>query len=159
MSRDISTATTGDMNAASTPEVFLTLIEISHPDFDTVRLVNNTVDITSGGDTYTAFPFIAVFPPDTDQINAVGRLSIPNATSEIVEQLRSVLGSLERITVDMHDIKASSPSTHLRSETGLELTNVNYDVDVMTGTLTRNSYVNEPFPGDIMTPGTVPGIF
>lgn len=159
MSRTLPSATVARLNAPETSSAFLTLIEFSHADFPTLRLVNNTKNIVSNGETFSKAPFTAIFPPDTDQINAVGRLSVPNATLEIVDELRSVLGSLDRIQVDMHDIDSADPDTHLRSEAGLELVNVNYNANTMTGDLTRESYVNEPFPGDAMTPANAPGIF
>lgn len=159
MSRSLPSATVGRMNAAQTTSAFLTLIEISHSDFTTVRLVDNTEDVVSNLTTFTAFPFVAILPPDTDQVNIVGRLSVPNATRQLVEEVRAVSGSRERINVDVHIIDSADPDTYLRTETGLEVVNVTYNADVMTADLTRDSLLNEPWPGDRMSPAYFPGIF
>lgn len=159
MSRTLPSATVGRMNAAQTSSAFLTLIEITHSSFSTVRLVNNTVNVVSNSQTFTAFPFVAILPPDTDQVNVVGRLSVPNATRELVSEVRSVSGSRERVLVDVHIIDSADPNTYLRSETGLEVVNVVYNADVMTADLSRDSLLNEPWPGDRMSPATFPGIF
>ena len=159
MTRSIPTATQQRLNAAETSSAFLVLIEISHTLFTTVRLVNNTEDITSNSQVYTAFPFAAIFPPDTDQVNAVAKLSVPNATRELISELRTALGSRERISVDMHVIDSADPDTYLRSETGLEVVNVVYTADVLTADLSRDSFLTEPYPGDRFTPANFPGIF
>lgn len=53
----ISNQTIQDKNALVTDAVFLVLLEIQIPDTPTVRLVNNTEDITWNSETWQRFPF------------------------------------------------------------------------------------------------------
>ena len=41
----------------------------------------------------------------------------------------------------------------------LTLRNVNYDAMTVSGTLTFEAILAEPFPGDLVTPATIPGVF
>lgn len=159
MSRSLPTVAVQELNAAEASSAFLTLVEFSHSLITTVRLVDNTVNITSNSDVYQAFPFQLIMPSDREGVISNGRISVWNATSEIVDELRTVLGDEDRIAVDAHIIRSADPDTYLRSETGLELVNVSYTADTLTGDLSRETLQNEPWPGDRMTPSVTPGLF
>ena len=64
MARTVSATLEAAVYEQETNEIFHILLEIAHTDMSaTLRFVNNTEDVVSNGDTYTAFPFLIDFPP------------------------------------------------------------------------------------------------
>src|SRR5579885_2175455 len=90
VSRALSLAARQAVNAQETGEVFLLLLTLDHDELAApIRVVNNTVDIVSRGNTYIAYPFQLELPAeDADQISSV-RLSIDNVDRTIVQSLRA----------------------------------------------------------------------
>ena len=69
----------------------LLLLELTAPSFGTtVRLVNDTQDCVSNGNTYVAFPFRFTLPDDIPGQVARARLEIDNVGREITADLESL---------------------------------------------------------------------
>jgi len=143
--------------AQETGEVFLFLIDLSHPDLVTMRFVNNQVDVISGGNTYMAFPFELTIPDDReDEITRV-QLAIDNIDRRVVEAIRSIdtpaLFTLRVIRATEPDVAVAGPYT-------CTLRNVSYNALTVTGDLSPfEDMMNEPFPQHAFTPATAPGLF
>lgn len=159
MARSINAATIRKMNDSHSDEAFFTLIEIKHSDFTNVRLVNNTEDIVSDGSTYTAFPFSIILPVDNESAQPEFTVRVQNANLELVNEFRTIAGGSERVTCDIGVIALSDPDTLLAEWTDFELTDVQYNADVMTFTLSIDWLMSEAFPAASMTPNNFPGIF
>lgn len=135
---------------------FLVLLEIDHADLaDPLRFVNNTEDVTSNGESYTAFPFDISLPTDSDESPPRARLVIDNVSREIGEVIRD-LDTAPTITIyvirmdDFDAVEITLPSFTLR--------NVQYDVMQVSGELELEDLTREPFPARTFSPAEFPGL-
>jgi len=85
-----SSQTIHDKNAIVTAAVFLVLLEIDIPATDTIRLVNNTEDITWNGNVWQQFPF------ELEDINQGTDGSVPTWTVKISNVNRAIEQYLHR---------------------------------------------------------------
>ena len=143
--------------AEQTEDVWLFLLTISHADLPSeLRFVDNTVNIVSRGNTYTAFPFELELPSSTDRGPPAARLRIDNVSREIGEVLRSV-GS--PVTVKIEVVRAAVPDMVEAAFEGFKLRNVEVTALEVTGTLMQEDIVTEPYPAHAFTPASFPGLF
>lgn len=159
MARSLPTTIIEAMNAATTSEAFLVLLEISHSLFDTQRVVNNTQDIVSNGNTYSRFPFAMVAPPDSDEFQPRIQVIALDAIGELVTDMRAIAGSRERAQCVVTIIAASDPDTALAQWSEFEVINANYDAETLRFDLVVESFLSEPYPADTMNPADFPGLF
>lgn len=153
----MTTALTTSAYAQSTDEVWLVLVTIEHDDLSApIRVVNNTEDVTSGGDTYTAFPFDITLPDAREDAPPRARLAIDNVSREIAQAIRSISSAA---TVTLEVIRAADPDTIEISWPFFKLTNVKWDVAQVSGDLTLEDFTSEPFPAGIFSPAGFPGLF
>lgn len=157
MSRNLTSATLAAIYADSTDKVFLHLLTIDHPDLSApVRLVNNTEDITSNGDVYTAFPFQAVIPPEVEGELPRVQLVIDNVSQLLIADIRSIQSPPPTITLDL--IVADSPDT-IEATFDFTLKAVDYDAFTIQAQIAYEDILSEPFPAQRFTPTTFPGMF
>lgn len=160
----LSTAFKQAMFAQETGELFLALIEISHADLganDPLRFVNNNEDVDSnlGGATtytFTAFPFEITLVGESEGTLPAVTLTICNVDRRIVEAVRTISSAP---TVSLYVALASTPDTIEIGPIELTLSPVEYNAFVVTGTLTGDDILNEPYPGDRFTIQNVPGLY
>jgi hypothetical protein len=155
--RAVSTVLKAALFGPETGEAFLILLEISHPDLAApIRAVNNTTDVTSGGNLYTATAFDIQLPDDTSE-------KPPQVTLSICNVDRSILIAIAEIitppTVTISVIAASTPDVIEVGPLTFTLLSVEYDALVIRGTLGFAPILNEPFPADSFTPDLFPGLF
>lgn len=159
MSRSFPTTIIQAMNAQSTSEVFLAIIDIKHSTFSTFYYVNNFESITSNGQVYSPFPFSLILPETSEDTAPVFTLRISNVSREIIDEIRGVAGLRERMKIDISIIAASDPDTLLATWPDFELVNVDYNREYIIATLSLENLFNEPFPGDSFSPANFPGLF
>ena len=159
MPRTIPAASLAALNAETTTSAFLTCLEVTHSQFATIRLVNNTEDITSGGNVYTAFPFLPTLPPDTDQTNISARVIVQNATRLLVTEVRTISGLRERAKVTLFIVDSQDFDTPLMTVPDLDLVSVEYGADEMVFSLSHDNLLTEPVPAHAFTPGYFPAGF
>jgi len=157
MSRSLSSSFLEALYSERTNEVFLVLLSIAHADLvETIRVVNNTENITSSGVEYTAFPFTLSLPDDIeDQLPAV-TLSIDNVDRSIVEAVRTINSPA---TVSLSVVLASDPDTVEIGPITLTMRQVEYDQLTVSGTLQPADLLSEPFPQGRFSPNRYPGLF
>lgn len=155
MPRSLSAAAIAALTAPQTGEVWLVLLTISNASMTTIRVVNNTEDIVSRGNTYQAFPFEIELPGEDPDSPSSARLRIDNVDKRIVEAVRSISTPPE-VTIEV--ILASQPDTVEISYANLTLRSVEYDVDSVRGELVFESIFSEPVTLTI-TPNRFPGLF
>lgn len=155
MPRTLSNTALASLNAAETGEVWLVLLTITNPGITTIRVVNNTEDITSRGNVYQAFPFEIELPGQDPDSPASARLRIDNVDKRIVEAVRSI-STPPNITIEV--ILASQPDTVEIAYADLTLRSVEYDADSVRGELTFESIFSEPVTLSV-TPNRFPGLF
>lgn len=157
MSRTVSAAAREALYGAQTAEVFLHLLVIDHADLVApIRLVNNTENIVSAGNTYTAFPFEVNLPPDQEGELPRVQLVVDNVTQLLVEEVRSISSPF---TVSLSVVMASAPDTVEAGPFEFEAKSAEYDVQRMVFTLAYESLLQEPFPYLSYTPSNYPGLF
>jgi len=145
------------INAQQTAEVFLLILTIDHADLTTpIRVVNNTENIDSRGDTYIAFPFQVNLPADRDDQISQVNLSIDNVDRQIVEAVRSLYSPAD---VALEVVLASSPDTLEAGPFDFKLKSANYNALTVEASLGYEDILNEPFPGDSFNPANYPGLF
>jgi len=158
MARSLPTTVITAVNSQTTTRVFLVLLEITHSDLATFYLVNNTENITSGGNTYIAFPFAVTLPPDDPALQVRARLTLSHVTTEL-NILRTLAGQRERPSFTLKVIDASAPNVILQSVSGLIAASVSYNADAMHIDPTIDNFLTEPFPSATFSPSPFPGIF
>lgn len=157
MPRPLSTAALRAMLAQQTGEAFLVFLRIDHADLDEpIRVVSDGVDHVVDGLTWTAFPFEIAIPSESEDSVPSVKLSIDNVDRSIVQAVRSLASPP---TVTIHVALGSSPSTIEAGPYEFTLRNVAYDALAVTGDLRFEDVLNEPCPGDVMSPTTFPGLF
>jgi hypothetical protein len=158
MPRTLPTAVVTAVNSQTTPSAFLVLLEAYHSTIGTLRFVNNTENVVSNGQTFNAYPFSVLLPPDDPALQVRARLVLSHVTSEL-NVLRSVAGSRERATFSLKVIEGSDPDTILQSISGLVAASVSYNAETLEIDLTIDNFLTEPFPSATFSPSTFPGIF
>lgn len=152
--RSISTDGRAALYASQTDDVWLQLLTIEHDDIVTpIRLVNNTEDVISRGDTYAAFPFELSLPATAQESV---ELTVDNVTRELVEEVRSIDTPL---TITMEIVRAADPDTVEAGPFEYQSRSVEYDVQRMRFTLAYEPILQEPFPAYTYTPIDYPGLF
>lgn len=157
MSRSVSSAAVLGCFSQETDQVYLALLRLDHADLvSPIYVVNNTEDITSNGDLYTAFPFRIEFPTDSGDELVHVVLSIDNVDRSIVEAIRTCTS---RPSVELEIVLAASPNTIEAGPFIFSLIGAEYNQFVVSGELSYEDILNEPYPGDRFTPAEFFGLF
>jgi hypothetical protein len=156
MPRQLSTRGAAAVTAENSSEVMLHLLEINHDMLaEPIYVVNNFEDIVSNGNTYIAFPFDIALPDESDAPPQV-QLQIDNVDRSIIQVLR---GLATPATVTLKLVLASTPDTIEAGPFTLLLRNIEFDNQTITGTLMPEDILNAPYPYQIFSPTTHPGLF
>lgn len=157
MARTLSSPAQRAAYAQETGEVFLVLLTINHATLPApIRVVNDTQNIVSGGNTYLGFNFTIVLPDEREDQPPRSRVVIDCIDRSIIAALRPLTSPP---TLDIQVVLASSPNTIEASFTGFSLRQINYDAMQIEGELTMEEITMEPFPEGSMTPQDFPGLY
>ena len=157
MSRNLTLTAKQAIYAPQTSQVFLSLLEINHPDLlSPLRFVNNSKDVTSRSNVYLAYPFLIDLPEESAERISQVTLQIDNVDRAIVQAIRPLTS---KPTIALEEILASSPDTVEAGPFLFSLENVRYNALVIEGNLAFEDILNESFPGESFTPATHPGLF
>ena len=157
MSRTLSSESIAAMFAPETDEVFLVLITVDHDELsEPLRVSSDSVDTTSRGDLFIAYPFKIALPSDDESAPPVAQVTIDNISKVIVDSLRSISSPA---TFKIEIIRAADPDTVEIVFDQFLLKNVRGDVFQITGDLTIESVMTEPFPYRIFSPAEFRGLF
>lgn len=156
MSRTISNAAMAAMFGNETNEVFLVIAEITHADMTTVRIVNNTEDIISNGDTYVAFPFEIIFPNEDAKKLSRSTMRLCNVNQEIIAEIFDLDSPA---AIDVSVIMASDPDTIEAGPFSYLIRDISFDAILLTAQLAYEDVLNELIPGHTMNPSTFGAVF
>ncbi len=146
------------VNAQDTSEVILILLELDQTDFPApVRVVNNTQDIVSNGQTYIAFPFVLELPDDIEENLPEAILSIDNIDPSIL--IPSIRGATGPINAIINIVMASDPDTIEAGPFNFTIRRVDYTDKLISATLEPEAILSEPFPSGVFDPIGFPGLF
>lgn len=143
-------------NVEQTDEVWLILLEITHPSLVTpIRVVNNTQAITSNGNQYLASAFTLRLPDDVQGLSYV-ELEIDNVDRVIVDTIRALATPP---SVALSVVLADTPDSIEFGPHQMTVSDVDYNASTVKGTLIYEDLLNEPFPGRSFDKSRYPGLF
>lgn len=158
MPRAYSAAYRSTLAATSAPEAPLILLQIDHAGLATpVRVVNDTQDITSNGNTYVACPFRCELPDDFEGQLPRARLAVDNVGRELMYWIESSGGG-SGSTVTFAQVMRSRPDVVEWSIT-MNLYNVTANWREVSGDLGYDNLMGKPAVALYYRPDTAPGIF
>lgn len=105
---------------------------------------------------YLYIPFAPVLPSDEEEASPRAKIDIFDATRQLTPMIRSITSSP---SVMMEIALLSTPALIEFSFDGLLLGSITYNRDQVSGDLTVESDVAEPFPAYAFTPSYFPGLF
>lgn len=143
--------------APQTDQAFVFLLEIEHPNLsEPIRVTDNEANLVSNDELYLAFPFRIALPTDQeDQIPSV-HIVIDNVDRRIAEAVESINTPAD---LTFRLVRAEDPDTIEAGPWSYKFRNISYDAFQVEATVTNEDILNEPFPKDIFSPATTPGIF
>lgn len=155
--RTLSTAAKQSLFAAHTGTVWLVLLTIDHDELDEpIRVVNNTVNITSRGNEFIAFPFEVELPQEREESPPKVTLRLCNADRRVVQAIRSIQGpptvTLEIVTSNDWDTVEIGPLS-------FSLNEARFDAAVVEGDLNFEPVLDEAWPSGTFNPAGFPGLF
>lgn len=163
MSRSLSQGWHEAVDAVSGTDPILFLIEIDHPDLTApIRVVSDSQDLVSNGNTFVAVPFRARLPDDLSQglpraeieIDNVGKPPDGNSINDWLELSRGGAGA----TVRMMAVLASAPDT-LEMDMTLQLLQVSVTPTAIRAKLGYTDIANTPAVRVQYRPDVTPGLF
>lgn len=135
----------------------LALLTISHPSFATVRLVNDTRDVVSGGYTFLALPFAVTLPQDESKEVPRARLQIDNVGRDITADLEALpAGAVLMATLAI--VHRSTPST-VDYSFSAPLSGIRVDQLTVTATMGPTDLMRRSAVQARFDPVTAPGLF
>ena len=154
--RALSPELLGQLYAQQSGIPLLTLITLTHASFGTIRLVDNTEDIISRGNTYLAFPVTIQLPADDGESAREVELRIDNASVEFIDELRSVTSPID-VTLEM--VLSNLPDD-VQVELGeLKLRAISYNKTTITAKMVVDDFLNTEMASETYTPTIYPGLF
>jgi len=166
MSSDLSSNAKEALNAQETDEVFIVLLELSHPDFDetiylssdpTTTLLDGDYGTVSNGTDYLFFPFEISLPPQDETFLGKTVLRIDNVTRDIIREVIQIQG--EPITVTVKIVLGSDPDSIEIEMPSLRMTNVSANATEMQADLYPRVIQDEQWPYDNFSRSDFPGLF
>ena len=155
MSRDISSASLREINAVSSGEGWLMLLEII-TDTETIRVVNDNKQVSSGGVDYFPYAFAVQLYNDTDEELPRIQVVIDNIDRLLVEAIRTMLTPP---VVHLRMVPISDPDSPELVILDTSLRDIRYNAETITGIMSFGDMLNQRFPKDRYTPITTPGLF
>jgi len=155
MPRPLSPTALAGAMSQQTDEVYLVLLTIQHQT-GAVYLTSDSVITTSNGNTFLPLPFDITLPKMEESQASSATLTIDNVDRQIIAELRTQPIAM-MVQIDV--IVASEPDTILVSFPDFSLRSVSYNAMTITGQLTMEAFLMEPFPKDRMTSQYFPGLF
>lgn len=146
------------INATSADDAPVLLLEIEHPGLtEPVRVVNDSEDIVSRGNTYIAVAFQAVLPDDMEEGMPQATLVVDNVGRELTQWIESSRGGAGA-KVRLMQVLRSTPDV-IEWDVTLDLSNVRMDAASVQGTLSYEDLLNQPAVTLFYRPETAPGVF
>jgi Domain of unknown function (DUF1833) len=155
--RTLSGNAVASINALQTDSAWLYLIEITHPDIvGSYRFVNNTEDVIALGLEWLAYPFRLTLAVDDGQTLPSAEVEFDNVDRALIDVIR---GLTSAPTINLYAVMSTTPYTVEMSLTDLQLMDIAYDVQSISGRLVSGDLLNAPYPADSYEPAQFPAIF
>lgn len=170
MARKISSKARKHAQAEIDPLVKVFLITINHKDLsEPIRVSSDPTEqvwsdeynvfygTVSRGMTFLYAGFEASLVNDEDGAAPQAQISIPNADRKIVEAVESM--GPGPVLVDLEIVFADTPDEVEIALKGMEMTEITYDENTVSGIISRDLLFDEPYPYRSFTPQDYPFLF
>ncbi|MGH7813273.1 MAG: DUF1833 family protein [Candidatus Binataceae bacterium] len=158
MPRTLSSLALQGIYSQETGTAYIVLLTLSHPTLPVpIRVTSDAVNTISRSNTFVPYPFLITLPTDDDLQPTRARLTIDNVDRAIITSLRNIGTTPLSLLIEI--VTSNTPDTVEFSSGTLTLRNVDGDAVSLTGVLGFEEILAEGFPGDSVTPLTVPGVF
>lgn len=158
MARAYSSAYKSTLAQTSASEAPIVLLQIDHASLSSpVRVVNDTLDLTSNGNLYVAFPFRCELPDDFDGQLPRASLVIDNVGRDLMYWIEASSGG-QGSTATFSQVMRSRPDLVEWSIT-MYLYNVVADVMHVSAELGFANFFGRPSVQITFRPDTSPGVF
>lgn len=143
--------------AQESGEVFLCLAEITHETLQApLRFVDNTENVSHGGEIYQAVAFKFTPPTSTGENDTPARLAIDNIDRAVMELIIPISTPLK---INFKVVLASSPDTVEWESGDLILRDITANVQQISGSLYDVYIADRVLPGITFSPFDFPGLF
>lgn len=170
MPRNLSLATRQALLGQQTDEAFILLLVLSYvpsgsdggsaEDWQCVHLAKNETDIvsavTGASETYISFPIQFNLPASEPGRISTVTMSVTNVSQDLIDTVRSIDVPM---LATMYLINVSEPDTIIAQFPGYIWRNLNYNAGTLSGQLSLENTLSEPYPGETMSPYNFPGLF
>jgi hypothetical protein len=143
--------------APETDKVFLHLLSVGIAGSPTLRLVDNTSDVVSRGETYSAVGFSIILPEQTADGPRPCKLSIDNADLAIFSAIKWAVNKTVTITVCV--VMADTPDVYERGPLKYRLRNVRATKEAIEGEVYDFYLTDRKFPKDTYAPEDFEGMY
>ena len=155
--RSLSNNLLAQLYSQNSDDPFLTLIELDHATFgSTIRLVNNTQDIVSRTNTYTAFPVSITLPADDGKTLRSANITFDNVSLELIDEFR---GITDPIDAKLEMVLASDPDVVEIELAELKISNISYNAQSVSAELFLDDFLNTELSSEKYTPTNFSGLF
>jgi hypothetical protein len=139
----LSTTTVGSLHAVNDSDGILVLLKIDHASFTSgVRLVSDTKNIATLGDTYIGIPFAWTFPDDKSGQVPRARLQMDNTGRELTAELeRLPPGAALQATVTV--VNRATPGV-IEWQFVSPLTGISMDVSTISANMGPDAMLRKP---------------
>jgi hypothetical protein len=155
LSNPLSNEVKAQIFSQESDDPFLTLVTLTHTTF-TVRLVNNSTDIISNGNTFTAFPMKIRTPIDDGESTRDFTIVMDNVSLDLIVNMRSVTGE---IGVQVDFILASIPDVIQMSHDNLLVRSITYNASTISVNVVLDNFLSVSLTSEKYTPSVYPGMF
>lgn len=154
MSRALSSAARASLYEQASDEVWLELVTIDHEDLSSpIRLVGNSEDVVSNGETFTACAFPPIpLPSDGQDVTFI----VDGVSQTILAAVRSIVTP---ITITLEVVLASDPDTVEAGPFQFQSRKFVFKAGTIEFSLAYEPLLQEPFPAFTYTPIDYPGLF
>jgi len=154
--RNLSNALLAEIYGQQSSVPFLLLLTIEHPTSGSIRLVNNTADITSRGNVFSAFPMKITLPTDDGKTEKEVSLELDNVSLELISELRTVTSPMP---ATIEAVLSNDPDS-VEIELGeLKIGDISYDSKKISARLYLDDFLNTGLSSEKYTPTLYPGLF
>lgn len=158
MTRAYSPQFKSTLAAVSPAEAPFVLLEISHPLLTVpVRVINDTQDLVSNGNTYIACPFRPIMPDDYEGQAPKARLAVDNVGRDLMYWIEQSSGG-QGSSAKFMQVMRSNPD-HIEWQITMNLYNVNVTMQEITAELGFQNLFAKPAISVQYRPDNSLGIF
>ena len=160
MPHDLSNAARAEVLSQHRSNAYLLLIEIAHEDVSTIRLVGNTEDVVSNGNTYSATNLSLALPPEKDDELPTRQLILSNIDQTVLTALRTMSHqNAPRATVTGFQVRHTDPDTVERGPFDFELLRFTSGKGQVTLELAFQNLLSDNVVSYYVTPRSFPSAF